>query len=75
MHLQNSLVIHLVVYFELTQLTKTCSNFATKTFISFYKSPSHIQDEFKTFSKNLELTLDKIHENNLFMTIVLGDLV
>ena len=31
------------------------------------------QDEFETFLKNFELTLDKIHENNPFMTIVLGD--
>ena len=30
-------------------------------------------DEFETFLKNFELTLDKIHENNPFMTIVLGD--
>ena len=38
-----------------------------------YRSPSQTQDEFETFLKNFELTLDKIHENNPFMTIVLGD--
>ena len=27
----------------------------------------------ETFSKNFELTLDKIHENNSFLTVVLGD--
>ena len=32
-----------------------------------------MQDEFRTFLKNFELTLDKIHENNPFMTVVLGD--
>ena len=32
-----------------------------------------MQDEFETFLKNFELTLDKIHENNPFMTIALGD--
>ena len=37
------------------------------------RSPSQTQDEFETFLKNFELTLDKIHENNPFMTIVLGD--
>ena len=38
-----------------------------------YRSPSQTQDGFETFWKNFELTLDKIHENNPFMTIVLGD--
>ena len=32
-----------------------------------------MQDEFETFLKNFELTLDKIYENNSFMTVVLGD--
>ena len=42
-------------------------------FSCLYTSPSQTQDEFETFLKNFELTLDKIHENNPFMTIVLGD--
>ena len=43
-------------------------------FSCLYRSPSQTQDEFETFFlKNIELTLDKIHENNPFMTIVLGD--
>ena len=42
-------------------------------FSCFYRSPSQTQDEFETFLKNFELTLDKIHENNPFMTIVLDD--
>ena len=32
-----------------------------------------MQDEFETFLKNFELTLDKIHENNPLMTVVLDD--
>ena len=38
-----------------------------------YRSPSQTQDKFETFLINFELTLDKIHENNTFMTVVLGD--
>ena len=38
-------------------------------------SPSQTQDEFETFLKNFELTSDKIHENNLFMIVVLGDFI
>ena len=35
-------------------------------------SPSQMQDEFETFLKNFELTLDRIHVNDPFMTVVLG---
>ena len=42
-------------------------------FSFLYRSPSQTQDEFESFLKNFELTLDKIHENNSFMTIVLCD--
>ena len=42
-------------------------------FSCLYRSPSQTQDEFETFLKNFELTLDKIHENNPFVTVVLGD--
>ena len=42
-------------------------------FSCLYRSPSQTQDEFEIFLKNFELTLDKIHENNPFMTIVLSD--
>ena len=38
-------------------------------------SPSQTQDEFETFLKNFELTSDKIHENNPFMIVVLGDFI
>ena len=32
-----------------------------------------MQDEFETLLKNYKLNLDKIHENNSFMTVDLGD--
>ena len=38
-----------------------------------YRSPSQTQDEFETFLKNFESNLDKIHENNLFIAVVLSD--
>ena len=60
-HLQES------ISFELRIGGKCCR------FSCLYTSPSQIQDEFETFLKNFELTLDKIHENNPFMTIALGD--
>ena len=30
-------------------------------------------DEFETFLRKFELTLDKIHDNSLFMAVVLED--
>ena len=41
--------------------------------ISLYRSPSQTNDEFESFLKMFELTLDKIHEDNPFMISVLGD--
>ena len=38
------------------------------------RSPCQTQDEFATLLKNFKLTLDKIHENNSFMTVVPGDI-
>ena len=43
-------------------------------FVAFYRSPSQNQDEFDSFSKNLEITLDKLALNNPFMLLVIGDL-
>ena len=37
-------------------------------FVCLYRSPSQTHGEFETFLKNFLLTLDKIHENNPFMT-------
>ena len=55
------------ILFELKIGSKCCK------FSCLYWSPSQTKDEFETFLKNFELTLDKIYENNLFMTIVPGD--
>ena len=54
------------VSFELKIGGKCCK------FSCLYRPPSQTQDEFET-PKNFESTLDKIHENNPFMTVVLGD--
>ena len=55
------------ILFELRIGSKCCR------FSCLYRSPGQTQDEFETFLKNFELTLDKIHENNPFRIIVLGD--
>ena len=53
------------ISFELRIGGKCCK------FSCLYRSPSQTQDEHETFLK--KVTLDKIHENNPFMTVVLGD--
>ena len=42
-------------------------------FIFLYRSPSQTNDEFESSLKNFELSLDKIHEENLFMIAVFDD--
>ena len=42
-------------------------------YVTLYRSPSHSQDEFEIFAKNLELNLDAISVKNPFLTVVLGD--
>ena len=39
-------------------------------FIILYRSPSQSQDDFEAFMKNLELNLDTILTNHLFLTAV-----
>ena len=53
------------VYFEL-RISRCCK------FSCLCRSPSQTQDKFETFLRNVKLALDKIHENNPFMTVVLG---
>ena len=38
-----------------------------------YRSPNQCQDDFESFINNLELNLDSVIVNNLFLTVVLGD--
>ena len=42
-------------------------------FVALYRLLSQSQDEFETFTKNLELDLDTVWANNPFLTVVLGD--
>ena len=44
-------------------------------FVALYRSPnqSQSQDEFETFSKNLELNLGTVSGKNTFLTAVLDD--
>ena len=39
-----------------------------------YRSPSQNQDEFDSFSKHFEISLDNFALNNPFMLVVIGDL-
>ena len=43
-------------------------------FIVLYRSSSQSSDEFETFSKNLELTIDRVMQNTPYMMVLLGDL-
>ena len=45
-----------------------------RNFVALCRSPSQDQDEFDSFFKNLEITLDKLALNNPFMLAVIGDL-
>ena len=56
------------ISFELRIGAKCCK------FSFLCRSPYQTQDEFEAFLKDFKLTLDKIHENNSFMTVVLGDI-
>ena len=55
------------IVFELKIGNKFCK------ILSLYRSPNQSQDEFETFTNNLELILDKIFETNLFLVIALED--
>ena len=43
------------------------------SFVVLYRSPSQSSDEFECFSKNLELTLDRVMRNTPYMMVLLGD--
>ena len=53
--------------FEILIGRKSCN------FISLYRSPSQSSDSFEEFADNLQLSLDKISNQNPFLTVVLGD--
>ena len=43
------------------------------SFVVLYRSPSQSSDEFESFSKNVELTLDPVMQNTPYMMVFLGD--
>ena len=53
--------------FDIKLGNKICS------FVVLYRSPSQSSDEFESFSKNLELTLDRVMKNTRYMMVLLGD--
>ena len=55
------------IVFELKIGNKFCK------IVSLYRSPNQSQDEFETFTNNLELILEKIFEIKPFLVIALGD--
>ena len=55
------------IAFDLIISNKLCS------FVALYRSPSQSQDDFATFSDNLEMTLDFVSKKNPFLLVVLGD--
>ena len=55
------------IVFDLIISNKLCS------FVALYRSPSQSQDDFATFSDNLEMTLDFVSKKNPFLLVVLGD--
>ena len=63
----NSKYIQGWISFEIRIGRKCCK------FICLFRSPNQTNDEFESFLKNFELTLDKIHEENPFMISVLCD--
>ena len=56
------------IVFELKIGNKFCK------IVSLYRSANQFQDEFETFTNNLELNLDNIFEANPFLLIALGDI-
>ena len=55
------------IAFDLIISNKLCS------FVALYRSPSQSQDDFATFSDNLEMTLDFVSKKNPFLLVVLGN--
>ena len=55
------------IYFELKTVDKSCN------FLSLDSSPSQSQDDFETFTENLELNLGKLVHRNLLLAVVFKD--
>ena len=50
-------------------------NFSDKTcnFLSLCRTPSQSQDDFETFTENLELNLENLMQRNPFLIMAIGD--
>ena len=59
--------LHECINFEIRIGGKLCR------FVSLYRSPSQLQDDFESFPNNFELNIDTATANNTFLTVVLGD--
>ena len=55
------------ICFELKIGEKTCN------FLSLYRFPSQSQDNFETFTENLELKLENLVQRNPFLVMAIGD--
>ena len=55
------------IVFDIKLGDKICS------FVVLYRSPTQSSDEFESFSKNLELTLDRVIQNTPDMMVLLRD--
>ena len=55
------------IVFDIKLGHKICS------FVVLYWSPSQSSDEFESFSKNLELILDRVMKNTPYMMVLLSD--
>ena len=55
------------ILFQLQIGSKICN------FISLYRSPSQIADNFDSFLDNLKLNLDAMTDNNPFLVVAIGD--
>ena len=55
------------ISFKLKIGEKTCN------FLSVYRSPRQSQDDFETFTENLELNLENLMQRNPFLIMAIGD--
>ena len=63
----NIIFLNECINFEFRIGDKTCN------FVVLYGSPSQSQDVFESFCENVEITLDNLAQNNLFLLVAVGD--
>ena len=62
-------MLHELIKLEITIDGKLCN------LICLYRSPSQNMEEFENFVKNFEFNLGFIFNKNLYLTVVVGDLI